>query len=45
MPTTSALPEVIVDLARADVPPLSATFAWFRSMLTPASSRGRPAVA
>lgn len=45
VPGTSTLPEVIVDLARAHVPPLTATLAWFRSRRTPAPSRGRPAVA
>ncbi|TMF68736.1 MAG: DUF2156 domain-containing protein [Chloroflexi bacterium] len=45
VPGTSTLPEVIVDLARAHVPPLTATLGWFRSRRTPSPSRGRPAVA
>ena len=45
VPSTSTLPEVIVALARAHVPPLPATLAWFRSVLSPGPSGGRPALA
>jgi phosphatidylglycerol lysyltransferase len=45
VPSTSTLPEVIVALARAHVPPLPATLAWLRSFLSPGSNGGRPALA
>ncbi len=47
VPSTANLPEVMVALARAHMPPLPATAAWVRSALSPARPRGggRPAVA
>jgi phosphatidylglycerol lysyltransferase len=46
VPSTSTLPEVMVALALAHMPPLPATAAWIRSALTPAGTRGaRRAVA
>ena len=45
LPSTSTLPEVIVALARAHIPPLPATLAWLRSLLSPGPARGRAALA
>lgn len=46
VPTTVALPEVMVALVRAHLPPLSASAAWLRSLLAPRSREaGQPAVA
>src|SRR5207248_5264120 len=40
VPSTSTLPEVMVALASAHMPPLPATAGWIRSALSPAGSRG-----
>ena len=47
VPSTATLPEVMVALARAHMPPLPATAAWVRSALSPArpQSGDRPALA
>ena len=45
LPSTSTLPEVIVALARAHIPPLPATLAWLRSLLSPGPARRRAALA
>jgi phosphatidylglycerol lysyltransferase len=46
VPNTATLPEVMVALVRAHVPPLSATAAWVRSLLPPRhAGGGRPALA
>jgi len=46
VPSTATLPEVMVALVRAHVPPLSATAAWVRSLLQPERpGGGRPALA
>ena len=47
VPSTASLPEVMVALAAAHVPPLPAAAAWIRSALSPARSRrgGRRALA
>ena len=46
VPSTSTLPEVVVALALAHMPPLPATAAWIRSALKPAGAPGaRRAVA
>ena len=46
VPSTAALPEVMVALVRAHLPPLSASAAWLRSLLPlPPREPGRPAVA
>lgn len=43
VPTPSTLPEVMVALVRAHVPPLSATVAWIRSVRSSAASSRRRA--
>ena len=47
VPSTATLPEVMVALARAHMPPLPATAAWVRSALSPTrpQSGDRPALA
>jgi phosphatidylglycerol lysyltransferase len=46
VPGTSVLPEVMVALVRAHLPPLSATASWLRSVLSPMNrARGRRALA
>lgn len=40
VPTAAALPEVLVALVRVHVPPLAATVAWARSLLSPAAEEG-----
>src|SRR5205807_6023631 len=46
VPSMSTLPEVMVALVRAHVPPLPATAAWIRSALSPARPEpGRPVAA
>lgn len=45
MPTMAVLPEVMVALVRAHLPPLSATAAWVRSILGPIRPEARPQVA
>jgi phosphatidylglycerol lysyltransferase len=46
VPSPSTLPEVMVALVRAHLPPLSATAAWLRSLLSPESAEeGRRALA
>lgn len=46
VPSTATLPEVMVALVRAHLPPLSASAAWVRSLLAPRSPEtGHPAIA
>jgi lysylphosphatidylglycerol synthetase-like protein (DUF2156 family) len=46
VPSTSTLPEVMVALVRAHVPPVSAAAAWLRSLLSPERTKpGRRALA
>jgi len=46
VPSTSTLPEVMVALVRAHLPPISATMAWIRSLVSrEGAEAGRRAVA